>query len=241
VADTTPSATYTPWALRFTSSSCGFPPSHRKASLDAFDVSMQALLESSSSGESSDEDEVADTDIPVSFPGTHWKTVSSGAKDLVRRMLHGDPSVRITAKDALQHEWIVHNLNKTASTKKEMEEDPPTQHRAPRKKRSSLVLTSDIESNEADRRNFRRKVSGLSDSSSATGTMEAPSDSTAVRSPPSVGSAAFSMAELYNRVSIVAEAATAAAAEHDDEDVDDILNDAAVSAATTASTFPLSV
>jgi serine/threonine protein kinase len=45
----------------------------------------------------------------VDFPRKQWKNISHGAKDLIRRMLHSDPNLRIKAEDALQHEWILLN------------------------------------------------------------------------------------------------------------------------------------
>ncbi|EPS65220.1 hypothetical protein M569_09555, partial [Genlisea aurea] len=35
-----------------------------------------------------------------------WPSISSNAKDLVRKMLHPDPAARITAADALNHPWM---------------------------------------------------------------------------------------------------------------------------------------
>jgi serine/threonine protein kinase len=38
-----------------------------------------------------------------------WEQVSSGAKDLISKMLEKDPVKRISAEAALQHEWIQKN------------------------------------------------------------------------------------------------------------------------------------
>lgn len=35
-----------------------------------------------------------------------WNEISGDAKDLIRKMLITDPEKRISAQDALQHEWI---------------------------------------------------------------------------------------------------------------------------------------
>nr|XP_014271589.1 peripheral plasma membrane protein CASK isoform X5 [Halyomorpha halys] len=35
-----------------------------------------------------------------------WETISDGAKDLVRRMLHVDPNQRITIQEVLNHRWL---------------------------------------------------------------------------------------------------------------------------------------
>ncbi len=45
----------------------------------------------------------------IDFPPRQWNHISTSAKDLVRRMLHPDPSIRIKAEDALQHEWVLMN------------------------------------------------------------------------------------------------------------------------------------
>jgi serine/threonine protein kinase len=43
----------------------------------------------------------------VDFPESDWQNVSLEARDLIRQMLKPDPKGRITAKDALEHPWIV--------------------------------------------------------------------------------------------------------------------------------------
>ncbi|CAK84907.1 unnamed protein product (macronuclear) [Paramecium tetraurelia] len=41
-----------------------------------------------------------------SFDEPEWKEISGEAKDLIKKMLVTDPEKRISAQDALQHEWI---------------------------------------------------------------------------------------------------------------------------------------
>ena len=41
-----------------------------------------------------------------SFSGPEWKNISSDAKDLIKQMLMYDPNARITAENALNHQWI---------------------------------------------------------------------------------------------------------------------------------------
>ena len=35
-----------------------------------------------------------------------WKLISKDAKDLIQKLLKYDPNQRISAKDALQHQWF---------------------------------------------------------------------------------------------------------------------------------------
>jgi len=41
-----------------------------------------------------------------SMNGPEWKGISNEAKDLINRMLKEDPILRISAYEALEHEWI---------------------------------------------------------------------------------------------------------------------------------------
>lgn len=43
------------------------------------------------------------------FDGPEWKDVSSAVKDLISRMLHTNPSKRISAKEILIHTWVVYS------------------------------------------------------------------------------------------------------------------------------------
>jgi serine/threonine protein kinase len=73
---------------------CGFPPVFSGA---------EQQHEGGGGGATGGEDEV------VIFPNAYWKDISDNAKNLVRKMLHPDPSARITAKDALHDDWIWKN------------------------------------------------------------------------------------------------------------------------------------
>ena len=46
-----------------------------------------------------------------SFTSPHWDNISDSAKDIVRRCLKVNPRERITAKEMLEHPWIVGNEN----------------------------------------------------------------------------------------------------------------------------------
>ena len=52
-----------------------------------------------------DEPEWADFD--EFFPKNEWRSVSAGSIDLIRKLLITDPKKRLTAKQALEHPWIV--------------------------------------------------------------------------------------------------------------------------------------
>jgi calcium/calmodulin-dependent protein kinase I len=42
-----------------------------------------------------------------SFPSKYWREISSGAKDLIRKLLEKNTSLRYTARQVLEHPWIV--------------------------------------------------------------------------------------------------------------------------------------
>lgn len=42
----------------------------------------------------------------VQYPGKYWDKISNDAKDLVNKMLHKDPRLRISAREALAHSWF---------------------------------------------------------------------------------------------------------------------------------------
>ena len=44
--------------------------------------------------------------MQVKFEGPAWAGISSEAKDLIGRLLDRDYNTRITATEALSHEWI---------------------------------------------------------------------------------------------------------------------------------------
>ena len=44
--------------------------------------------------------------VQVKFEGPAWAGISSEAKDLIGRLLDRDYNTRITATDALSHDWI---------------------------------------------------------------------------------------------------------------------------------------
>ena len=46
------------------------------------------------------------SEAKVDFASSAWAAVSSSAKQFVRGLLQADPSLRMSAKQALSHEWI---------------------------------------------------------------------------------------------------------------------------------------
>lgn len=58
-----------------------------------------------------------------SLNGPAWANVSESAKDLVKCLLHVDPSKRLSAKQILIHPWIVHR-NSLPTTRLNFSSDP---------------------------------------------------------------------------------------------------------------------
>jgi serine/threonine protein kinase len=71
---------------------CGFPP--------VFGSPFVGILTQD------DDDSDAEALEEVLFPDAYWSNISSGAKSLLRQMLHPDPASRVTAKEAQQDRWI---------------------------------------------------------------------------------------------------------------------------------------
>ena len=63
-------------------------------------------------GESEKELVEDNTQCEIDFPSKYWDKISEPAKDLVRKMLYADPKTRLTAKEALQHPWLVEMAEK---------------------------------------------------------------------------------------------------------------------------------
>ena len=45
----------------------------------------------------------------VPFPPQYWDRLSKESKDLVSRMLQKDPAKRLSAVEALEHDWFKNN------------------------------------------------------------------------------------------------------------------------------------
>jgi calcium-dependent protein kinase len=59
----------------------------------------------------------------VSYEHDIWASVSPAAADLVRSLLQRDPALRISAREALENEWIVSNCGPTSLSFVESEDD----------------------------------------------------------------------------------------------------------------------
>ncbi|KAF4683697.1 hypothetical protein FOZ60_008795 [Perkinsus olseni] len=70
-------------------------------------VILYMLLSGTPPFDGSDDREVAEAvrHAPLKLSGSRWDCISSSAKDLVRNLLCRDPTKRLTATQALQHEW----------------------------------------------------------------------------------------------------------------------------------------
>lgn len=58
-----------------------------------------------------------------SLDGPNWSNISEQARNLVRHLLHPDPSKRLSAKQILSHPWILH-LNSLPTIRLNFFKDP---------------------------------------------------------------------------------------------------------------------
>jgi len=63
-----------------------------------------------------------------SFPSPCWDNISPKAKDLIKHLLEKDPSKRYTAKQTLEHDWMIHNTQQERGIKQE--KDSPKKNKA---------------------------------------------------------------------------------------------------------------
>jgi len=52
----------------------------------------------------------------IVFPDEHWSHISTGAKDLISKLLRADPNQRIEAAQVLEHPWILEQTTADKST-----------------------------------------------------------------------------------------------------------------------------
>lgn len=65
---------------------CGFPPFYDEDNEKMFEFIKQGQYD---------------------FPSPFWDDISSSAKDLISKLLVTDPLKRLSAEDALKHEWLL--------------------------------------------------------------------------------------------------------------------------------------
>jgi len=73
---------------------CGYPPFYSENQTELFDQIMNA---------------------EYAFNDPEWSTVSDNAKDFIKRLLVVEPSERMTAEQALEHDWITTELGEDGS------------------------------------------------------------------------------------------------------------------------------
>jgi len=71
---------------------CGFPPFYGEVQKDLFDNIMAGNFD---------------------FPDPEWTDVSEEAKDFIKKILIVDPAKRMTAEEALQHQWVTQGTKKS--------------------------------------------------------------------------------------------------------------------------------
>ncbi|EER13332.1 calcium-dependent protein kinase, putative [Perkinsus marinus ATCC 50983] len=70
-------------------------------------VILYMLLNGTPPFDGADDGEIAEAvrHAPLKLSGSRWDGISWSAKDLIRKLICRDPSKRLTAREALQHEW----------------------------------------------------------------------------------------------------------------------------------------
>lgn len=78
---------------------CGFPPFYNENTVKLYECIKKGSFE---------------------YPSPFWDNVSEDAKDLINRLLVVDPKKRLTAIDALNHNWITGKSDNTIKIQDEM-------------------------------------------------------------------------------------------------------------------------
>lgn len=76
------------------------------------------------------------------FPDKEWASISEGAKSLVRALLEADPAKRLTARAALQHQWLNEPCNNSALP---VGNDLSDLHSSKRKLRRAVMAAKAVE------------------------------------------------------------------------------------------------
>jgi len=88
------------------------------------------------------------------FPSEEWNDVSHSAKDFIRRLLQMDPRKRMTARQALDHPWIVRHSNSSAVMGDDFTEGAVVE-RVRSSRRGSMIA------GRVGRRNLRKAMLGI--------------------------------------------------------------------------------
>jgi len=115
-----------------------------------------------------DDDELLDliSEGKYNFNGEYWKEISSAGKDLIRKLLEKNTSLRYTARQVLSHPWIVGDESfENNSQDSEMTQSPPTSQSHIRSavnkcidvKRDGCFMRSATESSIMKRRRLKKK------------------------------------------------------------------------------------
>ena len=165
----------------------------------------------------------------VDLSSSIWNSISDQAKDLVKRMMEPDPSMRLTAEEALKHEWFMKKHNCVAvhgpahgqcthkNFKSGVFHDKMTCGHTRRRKRQLSICKPICDSN---------KFKLLRNDASKSPPSSLANMSKGFNCPFS-GAMALSMAELYSRMSQIAADTNAAAPgliDSDDDNKVDIVD-----------------
>jgi serine/threonine protein kinase len=102
-----------PEIVRLRSPVRGMPGYGKAVDIWAMGLILYILLSGYHPFQLEDEDEMLDNIETgnLEWKGGNWALVSDDAKDLIRNMIQGDPKHRFTAKQCLQHKWMVDEKN----------------------------------------------------------------------------------------------------------------------------------
>jgi serine/threonine protein kinase len=126
---------------------CGAPPSasqftHALFKLEDDNASPSATSDGGDSSSTSDsEDSPPSTPTPKSDLFPPELNISSTAQDFICKMIHPDPERRITASDALKHEWITQHVEDQETRMASLRLNSPMKHHlssSPREKSRAL-------------------------------------------------------------------------------------------------------